>query len=60
MTEPVYSTESGQPEICPCGHPLDRHDAIASRYCSATASGNLMRGCICAAETAVLAGKKQN
>ena len=32
---------------CPCGHPFDLHDAIATRYCNATAEGNLSRGCVC-------------
>lgn len=33
---------------CGCGHPLADHDAIAARYCLATANGQLDRGCICA------------
>lgn len=33
---------------CRCGHPLADHDAIAARYCLATANGQLDRGCICA------------
>jgi hypothetical protein len=38
------------PTICACGHPLDKHDPIAARYCRATANGELPRGCICAAK----------
>jgi hypothetical protein len=34
---------------CPnCPHPLDAHDAIARRYCAATAAGQGSdRGCVC-------------
>ncbi|MGQ0631901.1 MAG: RGCVC family protein [Sporichthyaceae bacterium] len=34
---------------CACGHSRPEHDAIASRYCDATAAGALPRGCICPA-----------
>jgi hypothetical protein len=27
---------------------MDAHDAVASRYCAATASSALDRGCVCA------------
>ena len=30
-----------------CPHPLDQHDAIARRFCTATSAGALSRGCIC-------------
>jgi hypothetical protein len=30
-----------------CSHPLDQHDAIAQRFCTATSAGALSRGCIC-------------
>jgi hypothetical protein len=30
-----------------CGHPSDRHDRIASRYCEATIVSALTRGCVC-------------
>ena len=30
-----------------CPHPLDQHDAIAQRFCTATSAGALSRGCIC-------------
>jgi hypothetical protein len=33
---------------CPCGHTAGEHDALASRYCLATAAGGLDRGCMCA------------
>jgi hypothetical protein len=33
-----------------CPHPVDAHDRIGTRYCSATAaSGLLDRGCVCSA-----------
>ena len=32
---------------CKCGHPIADHDAIATRYCRATATGALSRGCMC-------------
>ncbi len=34
-------------ESCACGHVEAEHDPIARRYCAATASGELPRGCIC-------------
>ena len=34
-------------EPCWCSHPFSEHDAIASRYCAATMSAGLTRGCIC-------------
>ncbi|HEX3337084.1 MAG TPA: RGCVC family protein [Jatrophihabitans sp.] len=30
-----------------CAHDLDQHDRISLRYCTATATGALARGCIC-------------
>jgi hypothetical protein len=30
-----------------CPHPLTGHDAVALRYCRATVSSALDRGCIC-------------
>jgi hypothetical protein len=35
--------------LCACGHPLDQHDSIATRYCDATISSGLKRGCVCSA-----------
>ena len=32
---------------CTCGHFEPGHDAIARRYCLATSSAGLIRGCIC-------------
>ena len=32
---------------CACGHAAEDHDAIASRYCDATLTSELSRGCIC-------------
>ncbi|WP_425550972.1 RGCVC family protein [Actinoallomurus oryzae] len=39
--------ETPLPTLCACGHPVDEHDAVAARYCRATASGSLHRDCIC-------------
>jgi hypothetical protein len=36
-------------ELCRCGHDTGQHDVMADRYCAATLSGDLQRGCICAA-----------
>lgn len=33
--------------LCVCGHPVERHDAVAKRYCGVTVSANLDRGCVC-------------
>jgi hypothetical protein len=33
--------------MCACGHRLEHHDRIASRYCQATVASSLTRGCIC-------------
>ncbi|WP_425551126.1 RGCVC family protein [Actinoallomurus vinaceus] len=33
--------------LCACGHPVDEHDYVASRYCRATSSGALNRDCVC-------------
>jgi hypothetical protein len=32
-------------DVCP--HPQAGHDAIAARFCSATAHGAIVRGCVC-------------
>jgi hypothetical protein len=36
---------------CVCGHAELDHDAIARRYCAATSSAELTRGCICRDES---------
>ena len=53
---PALPVQLGRPmtteksvELCRCGHDTDQHDAMADRYCAATLSGDLQRGCICAA-----------
>lgn len=33
--------------LCACGHARGQHDSISSRYCDATVSGGLDRGCLC-------------
>jgi hypothetical protein len=30
-----------------CAHPRAFHDVVASRYCAASASSALARGCVC-------------
>ena len=51
MTFPVDLRPATQPRdvVCACGHPLLDHDPIATRFCAATISNGLPRGCICAA-----------
>jgi hypothetical protein len=45
-------------DLCGCGHAAQRHDAHASRYCRATVSNELRRGCICVDPTAESAGRR--
>jgi hypothetical protein len=33
--------------LCACGHDIEEHDRISARFCAATASGHLTRGCVC-------------
>ncbi len=30
-----------------CPHPLTEHDALGTRFCAASATSSLSRGCIC-------------
>jgi hypothetical protein len=46
MTTPSHA-EPPPDTVCPCGHAIDEHDLIASRYCKATAAGALTRACMC-------------
>ena len=52
LLDPAVELEQAQDaataccDMCP--HPLDQHDAIAQRFCTATSAGELSRGCICA------------
>ena len=39
--------EGGTPACDVCPHSLVGHDAISARFCSATLTGALARGCIC-------------
>ncbi|QRP47907.1 RGCVC family protein [Amycolatopsis sp. FDAARGOS 1241] len=43
----VRKPDGGACPVCP--HESNSHDAIASRFCAATAAGELHRGCACAA-----------
>jgi hypothetical protein len=50
VTERVPADDAADPlmaSICACGHAADWHDRIAVRYCEATQTGALPRGCIC-------------
>jgi hypothetical protein len=51
--EPITSSAPTEPTAqCVCGHPVELHDVIASRYCNVTIIGDLKRGCICPAAAA--------
>jgi hypothetical protein len=43
--------------LCTCGHPRDQHDSISTRYCDATASAGLDRGCVCHAVPGAYPGR---
>lgn len=46
----VAATEvagSESPACAACSHPSEFHDAIATRYCAASASSGLSRTCVC-------------
>lgn len=41
-------TDAVVDETCSvCGHPMRAHDAIGTRFCAATMTGSLNRGCVC-------------
>lgn len=46
--QPTLPMSPSPAEVCRCGHDLGGHDGIATRYCQATVSGALARGCVCA------------
>jgi hypothetical protein len=46
MTTPTHG-ELPTDVQCPCGHTADEHDSLAARYCRATVTGDLDRGCMC-------------
>lgn len=42
------AAEAMHKEACDvCPHPHARHDAIATRFCTATGHGAIARGCVC-------------
>ncbi|MGA9310877.1 MAG: RGCVC family protein [Pseudonocardiaceae bacterium] len=43
-----------------CPHAWHVHDPIGIRYCSATVSGQLHRGCVCVGNTGALAISSPN
>jgi hypothetical protein len=49
--EGVTGTETVAEDVClACAHPWARHDVISARYCTATITGALTRGCVCPAD----------
>ncbi|MHA6624261.1 RGCVC family protein [Pseudonocardia sichuanensis] len=45
------ATEPGTGATCAaCPHDRDAHDRIGTRFCSATITGALSRGCVCVGE----------
>lgn len=46
-TDDVSATAEDAPTCDACEHPLDAHDEIGRRFCSATVAAALSRGCIC-------------
>ena len=51
---PDFTVHVASADECECGHPIADHDAIATRYCRATTTGALPRGCMCPPSTALL------
>lgn len=45
-------------DLCACGHSPERHDAYGLRYCRATVSNELRRGCICVVPTTESAARR--
>jgi len=50
--------EDAQTDLCACGHPPERHDERAARYCRATVSNDLQRRCICVDPAQESAGRR--
>ncbi|MEV8444212.1 RGCVC family protein [Actinosynnema sp. NPDC051121] len=47
---PNTTGQTGTP--CPvCPHPADAHDPLSRRFCAATETGGLSRGCLCSGES---------
>jgi hypothetical protein len=48
LTAPIVTRDTTTSPTCEsCAHPIAAHDLIGRRYCRATASSALIRGCIC-------------
>lgn len=47
VTSPSTARVQTATEQCGCGHLDKAHDEIAVRYCAATRSAAVTRGCIC-------------
>ncbi|XVS62895.1 RGCVC family protein [Actinosynnema sp. CA-299493] len=41
------TTAAASPRCAACPHPLESHDRIALRFCTATTSESHSRGCVC-------------
>jgi hypothetical protein len=53
----MTTSAQGQPlpdAVCPCGHTAEQHDFLASRYCRATITSALDRGCMCVTASVLL------
>ena len=53
VASPEISLPTAQ-DRCTCGHLLEHHDRIATRYCAATRDGDLSRACICTPPTGAM------
>ncbi|MEU4746175.1 RGCVC family protein [Actinosynnema sp. NPDC023658] len=53
LLDPLAPDSAVQAEpSCPaCPHPADAHDPLARRFCAATRTGGLHRGCLCSVES---------
>jgi hypothetical protein len=43
----VENDDSAAAACAVCPHPLESHDMIARRFCTATQAGAVNRGCVC-------------
>lgn len=53
-TDPVGTGSTHEPHgMCPaCPHPVAAHDAVAGRFCAATAAKGHARSCLCSGKSA--------
>lgn len=57
ISRAVSASQEPTDVLCTCGHARSQHDSISSRYCDATASGGLDRGCVCRAVPGAYPGR---